>query len=129
MSRRRIPRAIAPEVTITTSSPASWRRATSAQTPSTTSARSSPPSSATMLEPSLMTMRRATVRLELPERGPRVELEHRSCKLNVITRLKSGLFERADHAHLPEPLLDVAQGLLVLDVVPSEQPLHRRPGH
>ena len=51
----RMPRAIAPLVTSTTSWPAAWRAAASAQMRSITSARSSPESSATMLEPSLMT--------------------------------------------------------------------------
>jgi hypothetical protein len=54
-SIRRIPRAIAPEVTSTTSSPAAWRFATSWQSASSTSVRSSPASSATMLEPSFTT--------------------------------------------------------------------------
>ena len=51
----RIPRAIAPEVTMTTESPAWWRAATSAQSGSMTSVRTSPRASATMLEPSLTT--------------------------------------------------------------------------
>jgi glutamate 5-kinase len=42
-------------VTSTTSSPAEWRAAASAQMRSITAARSSPSSSATMLDPSLMT--------------------------------------------------------------------------
>src|SRR5215211_1828508 len=50
-----IPRAIAPEVTSTSSSPSAWRRAVSSQTPSRTSRRTSPAGSATMLDPSLTT--------------------------------------------------------------------------
>src|ERR1700704_4744512 len=51
----RIPRAIAPLVTITTASPAVWCAATVAHTRSRTSRRNSPDSSATMLDPSLST--------------------------------------------------------------------------
>ena len=65
----------------------------------------------------------------LPEWCPRVELEDSPCKLHVIAGLEAGLLERADHAHLAQPLLDVAERLLVLDVVPREQPLDRRPDH
>ena len=54
-SMTRMPRAIAPLVTSTTSWPAAWRAAASAQMRSMTSERSSPESSATMLDPSLMT--------------------------------------------------------------------------
>jgi hypothetical protein len=54
-SIRRIPRAIAPEVTITTWSPAWWRSATAAQIGSMTSVRTSPVGSATMLDPSFTT--------------------------------------------------------------------------
>ena len=54
-SSRRIPRAIAPEVTITTFSPPFSSSATCEQTPSSTSPRSSPLSPATIEEPSFTT--------------------------------------------------------------------------
>ena len=50
-----MPRAMAPEVTTTTSSPASCRADTASLTEASTSARTSPESSATMLEPSFTT--------------------------------------------------------------------------
>src|SRR5687767_11722071 len=50
-----MPRAIAPEVTTTTSSPARWRSATASHSASSSSVRSSPASSATTLEPSFTT--------------------------------------------------------------------------
>src|SRR3954470_2414107 len=58
----RMPRAIAPEVTSTTSSPAACLVATSAQRGSSTSSRTCPTSSATMVEPSFTT----TVAMPLP---------------------------------------------------------------
>src|SRR5918999_1122198 len=51
----RMPRAIAPEVTTTTSSPARWRSATASPSASSSSLRTSPASSATTLEPSFTT--------------------------------------------------------------------------
>src|SRR5690349_5238744 len=51
----RMPRAIAPEVTITTRSPPCSSRATCSQTESSTSVRNSPSSAATIEEPSLTT--------------------------------------------------------------------------
>ena len=51
-----MPRAIAPEVTITTSSPPSCSSPTCEQTLSSTSARSAPSSAETIEDPSLATM-------------------------------------------------------------------------
>ncbi len=70
----RAPRAIAPLVTTTTSSPAAWRAATSSQTAPSTSARSSPESSATMLDPSLMTVRAMAWRVD--RRGEQAAQRH-----------------------------------------------------
>src|SRR5438093_12764247 len=55
MSISLMPLAIAPDVTSTSPSPFSCRRAVSSQTPARTSRRTSPSESATMLEPSLTT--------------------------------------------------------------------------
>src|SRR5881227_3955777 len=103
----RIPRAIAPLVTITTASPPAWRAATVAQTRSRTSRRTSPDASATMLEPSLSTQvdisrlslgatRAARPRRGCLERRARVELEHRAGDLHVVAGLEARVLERAD---------------------------------
>ena len=125
----RIPRAIAPLVTITTSSPARCSAAASSQIAARTSARSSPPSSATMLEPSLTTVRpwaqdkrcRSRPGEALALTG--VELEDDARDLDVVAGLEARGLERADHAHRAQALLDVGERLVVVEVVAREQPL------
>src|SRR4051794_37920896 len=122
----RIPRAIAPEVTSTTSRPAACRSAAWSTTCETTSARTSPRSSATMLEPSLMTVGAAIVprrRMLGAERRAGVELEHRAGDLDVIARLEARSLEPLDHAECAQPLLDVGERIRVVDVVAGEEPL------
>src|SRR4051794_7970138 len=111
-----IPRAIAPLVTTTTSSPAAWRRATSSHTRASTLARSIPVSSATMLEPSLMTKRAIAAGLS------RMQLEHDAADLDVVARLESGRLERAHDAHPMQAPLDVRQRLVVVEIVAGQQP-------
>ncbi len=65
-----MPRAMAPLVTMTISSPAARRRATSSQTRPTTSTRSAPSSWATIDEPSLTTRRATGGRAYLPTCEP-----------------------------------------------------------
>src|SRR3954447_17789333 len=93
-----IPRAIAPLETTTTASPAAWRSATTPQIRSRASARSAPRSSATMLDPSLMTTR------PIGARSLR-ELEHDAGDLHVVAGLEVERLELADHAHLVQRLL------------------------
>src|SRR5689334_24136020 len=111
-----MPRAIAPEVTTTTSTPVACSAATSSQMRATTDSRSAPLSSATIDDPSLTT---ATGKRSA--RG--VELEHGAEDLDVVAGLEARALERADHAHPVQPALDVRLRLLVLEVPAHEQPL------
>src|SRR4051812_28784163 len=101
--RSRMPRAIAPDVTTTTSIPSRCSAATSSHRRATTDSRSSPESSATTDEPSLTTATATARRLE--GRG-RVELERHAADLDVVAGLEAGALERRDHAHAPQPVLD-----------------------
>src|SRR5262249_62353908 len=116
-----MPRAIAPLVTTTISSPAAWRAATWAQTRARTSARRSPESSATMLDPSLTTYRAMRRGLS------RIELEHDAADLDIVTGLEPGRLQRADDAHPVQAVLDVRERLVVLEVVAGGRPPPRRP--
>src|SRR3954468_20974792 len=58
------------------------------------------------------------------ERRAGVELEDDPRDLDVVAGLESLLPERGDHAHAPEPVLDVGERLLVLEVVAGDQALH-----
>src|SRR3954469_13197559 len=100
-----MPRAIAPEVTTTTSTPLACSAATSSQIRATTERRSAPLSSATIEEPSLT-----------PATGTlgRIQLEHGAADLDVVARLEARALQCGDHAHAMEPALDVGLGLLVL---------------
>ena len=94
----RIPRAIAPLVTITTSSPC-WCSAGEQRrrcAPSS-SVRSAPSPSATTLEPSLTTIRLMRGDFPLPGGGaplPRVELEDHARDLDLVPGLEALLLER-----------------------------------
>src|SRR4051812_33134806 len=109
-----MPRAIAPEVTTTTSTPAPCSAATSSQIRATTDRRSAPLSSATIDDPSLTT---ATGTLG------GIELEHRAADLDVVAGLEPRALERGDHAHALQPPLDVGLGLLVVEVPAQEEAL------
>src|ERR671911_1979141 len=118
-----MPRAIAPLVTTTTSTPSRCSAATSSQIRATTDRRSSPESSATTEEPSLTTatgMRSGSL--------GRIELEHHAAELDVVTGLEPVRLQRRDHAHAPEPVLDVRERLVVLEVVARDQPVDRIAG-
>src|SRR4051794_3605545 len=105
-----IPRAIAPEVTSTTSRPAARNSAVCAATSASTSSRTSPLSSATMLDPSFMTTVAAmSSRMLGAERRAGVEFEHGAGDLHVVARLESGRLEPPDHAERPQPLLDIGE--------------------
>src|SRR3954452_11705725 len=121
----RTPRAIAPEVTTTTSTPERCSAATSSAMRATTESRRSPLSCATIDEPSLTTatgMARRTL-----ERRAGIQLEDHAADLDVVAGLESLRLERRDDAHAPQPVLDVGQRLLVLEVVPGDQALDRLP--
>src|SRR5436190_18799455 len=131
ISIRRMPRAIAPEVTITTESPRLYSSAAWSQTVLRTSRRTSPASSATMLEPSLTTNVLTVPKGKPPalgaERRARVELEHHAADLDVVAGLEAGRLERADHADRAQALLEIAQRVLVADVVPRHEALDASP--
>src|SRR3954469_2230303 len=129
-SINRIPRAIAPEVTSTTSRPAARSSAVCPATPARTSSRTSPRASATMLEPSLITTVPAIWLRRLgAERRPGVELEHRAPDLHVVAGLEAGRLEPPEHAQGPQPLLDVGERLGVVDVVALEEPFDAPVAH
>src|SRR3954471_15849184 len=110
---RCIPRAIAPDVTTTTSTPERCSAATSSQTRATTASRSAPESSATTDDPSFTT---ATGTAWSLERRARVELEDDAADLDVVAGLESCSLQRVDHAHALQAALDVGLRLLVLHV-------------
>src|SRR5690242_16031225 len=111
---RWMPRAIAPDVTTTTSTPDRCSAATSSQIRATTDRRSAPSSSATIDDPSLTTATGTS---------GRIELEDGAADLDVVARLEPGALERRDHAHAVQAALDVRLGLLVLEVPAHEQAL------
>src|SRR4051794_29803707 len=116
MPSRCIPRAIAPLVTTTTSTPSRCRAATSSTIRAITDRRSSPDSSATIDEPSLTTATGMT-----PRTLGGVELEHHATELDVVARFEPLRLERGDHAHAPEAVLDVRERLVVREVVACDQ--------
>src|SRR4051794_34728192 len=118
MPSRCIPRAIAPLVTTTTSTPSRCSAATSSTIRAITDRRSSPDSSATIDEPSLTTATGMTARTL-----GGVELEHHAAELDVVARFEPLRLERGDHAHAPEAVLDVRQRLVVGEVVARDQPV------
>ena len=61
-----------------------------------------------------------------PERLARVELEHDPAELDVVAGLEPARLERRDHAHPAQPVLDVGERLVVLQVVARDQPVDRR---
>src|SRR5689334_21578670 len=109
-----MPRAIAPLVTTTTSTPEACSAATSLQIRATQDSRSAPLSSATIDDPSLTT---AT------GNSGRVELEQGAADLHVVARLEPGALERGDDAHPAQPLLDERSRFLVVEVPAHEQGL------
>src|SRR5919198_4248434 len=113
---RCIPRAIAPLVTTTTSTPLRCSAATSSTIRATTDNRSSPESSATIEEPSLTT----ATGMAWPRLGG-VQLEHHAPELDVVTRFEPLRLQRGDHAHAPQPVLDVRERLVVLEVMARDQ--------
>src|SRR3954451_5576125 len=117
-----IPRAIAPEVTTTTSTPASCSNATSSHTRATTASRSAPESSATTAEPSLTT---ATGTAGSLDGRARVQLEDDAADLHVVAGLESCSLQRGDDAHALQPALHVGLRLLVLHVEAGDQALDR----
>src|SRR3954447_21515844 len=98
-----MPRAIAPDVTTTTSTPASCSAATSSQIRATTDSRSAPRSSATIEDPSLTT---ATGTLG------GIELEDGAADLDVVAGFEPRALQRGDHAHALQTPLHVRLGLL-----------------
>src|SRR4029079_11257480 len=116
MPSRCIPRAIAPLVTTTTSTPSRCSAATSSTIRAITDRRSSPGSSATMDEPSCTTATGMA-----PRTLGGVELEHHAAELDVVTRFEPLRLERRDHAHAPQAVLDVRERLVVLEIVARDQ--------
>src|SRR3954452_977863 len=111
-----MPRAIAPEVTTITSTPAAWSSAISSQIRATTARRSAPVSSATIDDPSLTTATGTS---------GRIQLEDGAADLDVVARLEACPLERGDDAHAVQAALDVRLGLLVLEVPAQEEALDR----
>src|SRR4051794_37214496 len=122
-----MPRAMAPLVTRTTSRPCPRSAAAWEHTSASTSRRTSPRSSATMLEPSLITIGGMPGRILGAERRAGVELEHRAGDLHVVPGRESRRLEALDHAERAQPLLDVRERVGVVDVVSREQALHALP--
>src|SRR3954454_17776890 len=112
-SSSRIPRAMAPEVTTTTSTPARWRLANYSHTRAMTARRSSPLSSVMTEEPSLTTTEGTRGSLE---GRARVELEHDAADLDVVAGLESRVLKDGEHSHAAQPVLHVSERLLVLEV-------------
>src|SRR4051812_33821113 len=108
-----MPRAIAPDVTTTTSTPEECSAATSSQIRATTESRSAPVSSATIDEPSLTTATGTVL--------GGIQLEDDAADLDIIARFEPGALQRADHAHPSQPLLDQRLRLLVLEVPAHDQ--------
>src|SRR3954452_15768865 len=104
---RWMPRAIAPEVTTTTSTPPACSPATSSQIRATTDNRSAPESSATIDDPSLTTATGTS---------GGIQLEDDAADLDVVAGLEPRPLERADHAHAPQAVLDERLRLLVLEI-------------
>src|SRR4051794_21768025 len=117
----RMPRAIAPEVTMTTFSPPACSSATCAQTRSSTSLRSAPSSPATIDEPSLATTVIAP--------SSRVELELEVADDHLVAGLEAGTLQCGDHPDLPQPALQIVECLGVLEIVPRDQQLDPPPRH
>src|SRR4051812_31594271 len=115
-----MPRAIAPEVTTTTSTPPACSAATSSQIRETTDSRSAPESSATIDDPSLTTATGTS---------GGIQLEDDAADLDVVAGLEPRPLERPDHAHPPQAVLDERLRLLVLEVPAGDQPVHGLAGH
>src|SRR5262249_6502648 len=121
--------AIAPEVTMTTSSPPACSSATCEQTRSSTSLRIAPSSPATIDEPSFATtvmarqrVRAIRLRQQTAARRPlRVQLELQIADDHLVAGLEPDPPELGDHADLAKPPLQVVDRLLVLEVVPRHQ--------
>src|SRR6185503_20090825 len=123
MPSRCIPRAIAPLVTTTTSTPVRCSAATSSTIRAITDRRSSPESSATIDEPSL------TTATGMPRTLGGVELEHHAAELDVVARFEPLCLQRGDHAHAAQAVLDVRERLVVLEVVAGDQAVDGLAGH
>ena len=119
-----MPRAIAPLVTTTTSTPSRCSAATSSQMRATTDS--------AQLAVVLGDDRRS--QLDDGDRHAaagslrRVELEHHAAELDVVAGFEAPRLERRDHAHPLQPVLDVRQRLLVLEVVARDQAVDRVAG-
>src|ERR1700722_12132204 len=80
-----------------------------------TSVRTVPSSSATTLDPSLITT-------ELIWRSRlRIKLEDDARDLDIIAGLEAGRLERTDHTEPTQAALEVLQGVLVVEVVARDQ--------
>src|SRR3954452_8318007 len=99
----RIPRAMAPEETMTTFSPPACSSATCAQTLSSTSLRRAPSSPATIEEPRLAT----TVMAQ----SSRVEFDLEVADVHLVPRLKPRPLQRLDRSDLAQPLLEIVETL------------------
>src|SRR3954447_4711856 len=105
---------------MTTFAPPACSSATWEQTRSSTSLRSAPSSPATIDEPSLATTVMAP--------SSRVQLEFEIADDHLVAGLEPGPLERGDHADLTQPVLQVVERLLVLEVVTRHQQLDAAPG-
>src|SRR3954452_7013348 len=115
-----MPRAIAPEVTTITSTPAAWSSAIFSQIRATTARRSAPVSSATIDDPSLTTATGTS---------GRGQLEDGAADPDVVACLEARPLQGGDDPHAVQAALDVSLRLLVLEVPAQEQALDRIAGH
>src|ERR1700682_4849623 len=138
-----MPRAIAPLVTITTSSPCRCMPASASQTGERPSVRGSPSPSATTLEPSFTTTRlmpgaylaagrcqptscSSTQRASLAG-GARIQLEGHAPYLDLIAGAKTLLLQRPEHSDPTQPFLHIRHRIIVLDVIACQQALDALP--
>src|SRR3981081_4692758 len=120
----RIPRAIAPLVTRSASSPRPCSSAAASHTRASASSRSSPSESATTDEPSLITTRFIVQSL----RGhTRIQLEDDSGDAHLIARDKPLSLECVKHPDATQAFLHIGEGVLVVDVVAAQQSLNPAP--
>ena len=117
---RRMPSAIAPEVTSVAAPPSVWTAPTWRHTSRSTSARTSPASSATSVEPSFTTVS------DIYCCGTPGYRANATSPISISSPASNpcGL-ESLEDTHLLQPLLDVGERLGIVEVVAADQPLDR----
>src|SRR4029453_8966397 len=117
-----MPRAIAPLVTSTTSSPAWCTPAAGRHTERSTAVRSSPASSATMLEPSFTTVAPMRPQPRQPPARPLsgrragIQLERDARDLHLVAGLEALALQGIDQPQPAQAALQIAERVLVVEV-------------